>query len=122
MQEIFNVISIKVLVHSIIIALMQNILVDVFKAGKASHFTQINPNVSDVRWFNRLLLISSGVIMFAVLYFTQLLTLKETVLTCFVSTIIAWILYKVKVYALIMDILITLKDAIKNLIIKKIGG
>ena len=70
---------------------------------------------------NRLLLIVSAIIVFITLYATELLNIQEIVLTCILSTVLAWIFYKVNIYQQFMDLVVALKNGILNIIKRKFG-
>ena len=121
MDKILEIISLQVLILSLLVALLQNIFVDIFKCGNNTHFKNTGVQTTKPKLINRLLLIVSAIIVFITLYATELLNTQEIVLTCILSTVLAWIFYKVNIYQQFMDLLVALKNGILNIIKRKFG-
>lgn len=111
----------EVIFISILIALVQNVLVDMFKAGKNTHFTQTGATLEGTqakRW-NNLMLLLSGVVVFSITLYTGDTTLKDSIIGAASSTIFAWIFYRVGIYDFTMSILTTVKAGIIQFIQSK---
>lgn len=121
MSAILEIITIKIFILAGITSLLQNIFVDIFKCGN-THFENVGFKSGNPKILERILLVVSSIIIFILLYVSELATFQEIILICLVSTILAWIMYKTNIYTQLMDIIIALKNGIINIIKKKLGA
>lgn len=122
MDKILEIVSLKVIFLSILIALCQNILVDIFKSGDNTNFKNIGIKSNKPYIINRILFFISTIIGFTVLYFSELLDIKEVILTSMLSAPISYLFYKTNIYTRFMEIIFQLKNSIIFFIKKRLGG
>lgn len=107
-----------------IVALLQNVFVDMFKAGDKTHFKQTGANLqgAQAKWYNILILALSGVIVFCITFFAGNNTAKDSIIGAILTTVFAWTLYRGHIYDFLMGILETLKTSITDFIKSKFSS
>lgn len=106
----------EVVAMSILIALAQNVIVDMLKSGVHTNFTKTGANLegSVSKIYNNLILLLTGVIVYTVTYFTGDTSIKDSIIGACCTTVLAYAFYRAGFYDLIVQAITAAKTLVIN--------